>query len=462
VAAVRDWAGRSIALRLAASALFWSFLILLIAGLILSALYRDTTERAFDTRLLVHATDLASDLVSQGNPDQRELGTLGDPRFDLPLSGWYWQVGQPDARPRDIRSSRSLFGAQLPALVEPGDDSRFGEVRKGYRQGPEERMLRLVERDIDLGEDGRYVVRVAGPADEIESEVRRFTFSLTITFGLLGIALGLTTLLQIRFGLVPLTKLRTAVSSIRRGEAERIPGEYPRDIAPLAQELNLLLDTNREILERARTQVGNLAHALKTPLSVIVNEVGSAPDEVAARVREQARLMRDQVNYHLDRARAAALAGTLGTITDVEPVVAGLARTFQKIYHDRGLILETAVPPGTRFRGERQDLEEMIGNLIDNACKWARSQVEVSVETMSADERVWICVLIDDDGPGLPDEARAEMLKRGQRLDETKPGSGLGLSIVGDLAALYRGTLTLQRSPLGGLKAKLELPGDGG
>ncbi|HZB39282.1 MAG TPA: sensor histidine kinase, partial [Beijerinckiaceae bacterium] len=195
MAAVRDWAGRSIALRLAASALFWSFLILLIAGLILSALYRDTTERAFDTRLLVHATDLASDLVSQGNPDQRELGTLGDPRFDLPLSGWYWQVGQPDARPRDIRSSRSLFGAQLPALVEPGDDSRFGEVRKGYRQGPEERMLRLVERDIDLGEDGRYVVRVAGPADEIESEVRRFTFSLTITFGLLGIALGLTTLL---------------------------------------------------------------------------------------------------------------------------------------------------------------------------------------------------------------------------------------------------------------------------
>ena len=462
MAAVRDWAGRSIALRLAASALFWSFLILLIAGLILSALYRDTTERAFDTRLLVHATDLASDLVSQGNPDQRELGTLGDPRFDLPLSGWYWQVGQPDARPRDIRSSRSLFGAQLPALVEPGDDSRFGEVRKGYRQGPEERMLLLVERDIDLGEDGRYVVRVAGPADEIESEVRRFTFSLTITFGLLGIALGLTTLLQIRFGLVPLTKLRTAVSSIRRGEAERIPGEYPRDIAPLAQELNLLLDTNREILERARTQVGNLAHALKTPLSVIVNEVGSAPDEVAARVREQARLMRDQVNYHLDRARAAALAGTLGTITEVEPVVADLARTFQKIYHDRGLILETAVPPGTRFRGERQDLEEMIGNLIDNACKWARSQVEVSVETMSADERVWICVLIDDDGPGLPDEARAEMLKRGQRLDETKPGSGLGLSIVGDLAALYRGTLTLQRSPLGGLKAKLELPGDGG
>jgi signal transduction histidine kinase len=462
VLAVRNWAGRSIAVRLAASALFWSFLILLVAGLILSALYRETTERAFDTRLLVYATDLASDLVSQGNPDQRELGTLGDPRFDLPLSGWYWQVGQPDARPRDIRSSRSLFGAQLPALVAPGDDSRFGEIRKGYRQGPEERPLRIVERDIDLGEDGRYVVRVAGPADEIRNEVRRFVFSLTVTFGLLGIALGLTTLLQIRFGLVPLAKLRNAMSAIRRGEAERIPGEYPRDIAPLAQELNLLLDTNREILERARTQVGNLAHALKTPLSVIVNEVAGAPDEVALRVREQARLMRDQVNYHLDRARAAALAGTLGTLTEVEPVVAGLARTFQKIYHEKGLALETAVPAGARFRGERQDLEEMIGNLIDNACQWARSQVEVSVETARQAERVWLRVLIDDDGPGLPDDARAAMLKRGRRLDETKPGSGLGLSIVGDLAALYRGALTLDRSPLGGLRATLELPGDGG
>ncbi|HEX8167769.1 MAG TPA: sensor histidine kinase [Beijerinckiaceae bacterium] len=462
MAAARVLAGRSIAVRLAASALFWSFLILLVAGLILSALYRETTERAFDARLLVYATDLASDLVTQGNPDQRELGTLGDPRFDLPLSGWYWQAGQPDAPPRDIRSSRSLFGAQLTGLVPPGDSSRFGEIRKGYRKGPEDRMLRIVERDIDLGEDGRYVVRVAGPADEIATEVRRFIVSLTITFVLLGIALGATTLLQIRFGLGPLTKLRSALSAIRRGEAERIPGEYPRDIAPLAQELNLLLDTNREILDRARTQVGNLAHALKTPLSVIVNEVGTAPDEVAAKVREQARLMRDQVNYHLDRARAAALAGTLGTVTEAEPVIAGLARTFQRIYQDRTVAIATAIPPSTRFRGERQDLEEMIGNLVDNACKWAAARVEVSAETVREGDRAWLRVTIDDDGPGLPDEARAAMLERGRRLDETKPGSGLGLSIVGDLAALYRGMLTLDRSPLGGLRAVLELPGDAG
>src|SRR4051812_3333052 len=398
--AARVLAGRSIAIRLAASALFWSLLILLIAGLILSALYREATERGFDARLLVYATDLASDLVAAGNPDQRELGTLGDPRFDLPLSGWYWQVGQPDARPRDVRSSRSLFGAQLPALVPPGDNSRFGEIRKGYRQGPEDRTLRVLERDIDVGEEGRYIVRVAGPADEIAAEVRRFTISLAITFALLGIALGLSTLLQIRFGLGPLTRLRGALGAIRRGEAERLPGEYPRDIAPLAQELNLLLDTNREILDRARTQVGNLAHALKTPLSVIVNEVDSGPDELAARVREQAAIMHDQVGYHLDRARVAALAGTLGTITEVEPVILNLVRTFEKIYRDKRLVVETNLRATARFRGERQDLEEMIGNLVDNACKWARARVQVTAEAIRESERPVVRIAIDDDGPG--------------------------------------------------------------
>jgi signal transduction histidine kinase len=268
-----------------------------------------------------------------------------------------------------------------------------------------------------------------------------------------------TTLLQIRFGLNPLVRLRSAVTSIRRGETERIHGNYPRDIAPLADELNLLLDTNREILERARTQVGNLAHALKTPLSVIVNEVDHVPDEVAAKVREQAAVMRDQVNYHLDRARAAALAGTLGTATEVGPVVAGLARTFGKIYRDKDLEIGVHIPEAARFRGERQDLEEMIGNLVDNACKWAAGRVAISGEVARDGERARLVLTVEDDGPGLPEEARGT-LKRGRRLDESKPGSGLGLSIVSDLAALYRGSLDLSRSPLGGLAAVLDLPGD--
>jgi signal transduction histidine kinase len=456
-------AGHSIAVRLAASAVFWSLFILLIAGLILSTLYRETTERAFDQRLLVYANDLASDLVGQGpgDPEERDPG-IGDPRFDIPLSGWYWEVGRPGAASRDVRSSKSLLAAQLPRLVAEQENRRFGEIRRGYAPGPDDRALRVIERDIDLGEDGRYVVRLAGPADEIDQDVRRFVFALTITFALLGLALGSTTLLQIRFGLAPLLKLRSALSEIRRGEAERIPGEYPRDIAPLAQELNLLLDTNREILERARTQVGNLAHALKTPLSVIVNEADTAPGGVASKVREQAAVMRDQVTYYLDRARAAALAGTLGAITEVEPVIAGLVRTFAKIYDEKNLTIEVTIPAATRFRGERQDLEEMVGNLIDNACKWATSRVEVRVEAVREEGRGTLEITVGDDGPGLPEGAQAEMLKRGRRLDETKPGSGLGLSIVVDLATLYGGSLKLDACPLGGLCAVLNLPGDGG
>jgi signal transduction histidine kinase len=454
-------AGRSIAVRLAASALFWSFVILLIAGLILSALYRETSERAFDQRLLVYASQLAADLVALGDPEG-ELGPIGDPRFELPLSGWYWQVGRPDAQPRDVRSSKSLFGGQLPSLLGPEHGGRFGEIRKGYGPAPDERMLRLLERDIDLGEDGRFVIRVAAPADEIAADVRRFIGALVITFALLGLSLGFTTLLQIRFGLRPLVNLRSGLAAIRSGEAERIPGEYPRDIAPLARDLNLLLDTNREILERARTQVGNLAHALKTPLSVIVNEAENAPADVALKVREQAQIMRDQVAYYLNRARAAALAGTLGSITEVEPVVAALTRTFAKIYRDKDLTVETTIPPGTRFRGERQDLEEMAGNLIDNACKWAASRVSVTVEIGRDDDRSEIRIIIDDDGPGLAEEVRTEVPKRGRRLDETKPGSGLGLSIVTDLATLYRGRLSLEQAGAGGLRAVLALPGDGG
>ena len=453
-------ARQSIAVRLAVSALFWSLLILLIAAAILSALYREATERAFDQRLLAYANDLAADLATPGDPDRRALGWLGNPQFDIPLSGWYWQIGRPDAAARDLRPSKSLFGGRIPMLAAPDPNRRFGEIRTGYGRGPDERWLRIVERDIDLGEDGRFIVGVAGPADEIDRDVRRFTAALTVTFALLGAALAATTLFQIRFGLQPLAKLRGALAAVRRGEAERIPGSYPGDIAPLAQELNLLLDTNREILERARTQVGNLAHALKTPLSVVVNEVEGAPEDLAAKVREQAAVMRDQITYHLDRARAAALVGTLGALTEVEPVVAGLVRTFAKIYRDKGLAIDAGVAPGTRFRGERQDLEEMVGNLVDNACKWAERRVTVEVGVRRRNERPLLCIAVEDDGPGLPEAARAEMLKRGRRLDETKPGSGLGLSIVGDLAALYRGALRLEQASAGGLRAVLDLPGE--
>jgi signal transduction histidine kinase len=456
---MRLLAGRSIALRLAVSSLFWSCLILLVAGVILSTLYRETSENSFDERLLVYANDLAADLVTPGDADGREIPSLGDPRFSIPLSGWYWQVGRLDALPRDIHASRSLLGNPLPGLTAPGAERRFGPIRKDYVAGPEGRRERVVERDIDLGEDGRFVVRVAGPADEMWDDQARFVGALVVTFTLLGVALGLTTLLQIRFGLKPLIDLGGAVGSVRRGQTDRISGDYPHDIAPLAQELNLLLESNREILERARTQVGNLAHALKTPLSIIVNEADGPGDTLSDLVREQAAIMRHQVDYYLDRARAAALAGTLGAVTEVAPVMDGLVRTFAKIYRDRNLAITVTTEPNLRFRGERQDLEEMAGNLIDNACKWTRSRVEIRAESAERDGRSSLRIVVEDDGNGLPEPALREVLSRGRRLDETKPGSGLGLSIVSELVADYQGRFELGAASSGGLRAELELPG---
>jgi signal transduction histidine kinase len=279
----------------------------------------------------------------------------------------------------------------------------------------------------------------------------------------------------VRFGLAPLTRISQSLAAIRSGRAERLDGEFPVEIAPLARETNALLEANREIVERARTHVGNLAHALKTPLSVIVNEAAARGDDpLAQKVREQADIMRDQVSRQLERARLAARPTVVGTLTDVSPVVTALARTMQKIHRDRDIAIAVDAPEHAYFRGEQQDLEEMIGNLVDNGCKWARARVAIEVvvdgaaggaeqaqrvETSANGEHARVFIIVDDDGPGLSPAEREQVATRGRRLDETKPGSGLGLSIVVELAGLYNGALTLGTAPIGGLRAELALPG---
>jgi signal transduction histidine kinase len=453
----------SIAARLVVSAVVLSAVILLVAGLLLSTYYRRTTEFGFDERLNVYLKALVADVAGFGESDRTEPGSLGEPRFELPLSGWYWQIAKIDTErdsEQQVRTSKSLFASRLPPLSDLGVQTRRDGIAEAYATGPDGRGIRIVERLIDLGDEGRYLVAVAGDPEEILREIRQFNLALLGTFAILGVALAATSLAQVRFGLGPLASLRGAVNQIRRGEARRVEGVFPPEIAPLADELNLLVDANHEIIERARTHVGNLAHALKTPISVIVNEADVENTPLAAKVREQTALMRDQVQYYLDRARAAARAAAVGSVTEVEPVVSGMLRAFTKIQQGRGIVFSAAVEDGVRFRGERQDLEEMLGNLIDNAGKWARSLVTISVarDGERGHERPGLTVLIDDDGPGLAPEKRAEATRRGRRLDETVPGSGLGLSIVVDLAQLYGGTFALEDSPSGGLRARLMLP----
>jgi len=453
----------SLALRLFLSATAWIVIILAGMGVVLSSLYQDTVERSFDRRLDVYLRTLVSDLATPEEPGGEKFPqSLGEPMFELPLSGWYWQVVRNDKSPPEVRTSRSLWDAKLPQLDDANSTQNPTGTRQGYVQGPEDQKLRMLERPIDLGDDGRYTVAVAGDALEIDDEVRSFDRALFLTFAILSLGLLLTTMFQVRFGLAPLTRISQSLKAIRSGSAERLEGEFPVEIAPLARETNALLDSNREIVDRARTHVGNLAHALKTPLSVIVNEAAARGDDpLAAKVREQAAVMRDQIARHLERARIAARATVIGTATDVAPVVTALARTMEKIHRDRAVAIDVSAPPQARFRGERQDLEEMVGNLVDNACKWATARVAIEVVPEPAApgaESGRLRIIVDDDGRGLTPAEREQVAHRGERLDESKPGSGLGLSIVVELARLYGGGLTLGTAPIGGLRAELVLP----
>jgi signal transduction histidine kinase len=452
----------SLALRLFVSAAGWTGIILLITGFVLSSLYRDAVERSFDRRLNVFLRTLVAEVAAPDDSSERTPQSLGEPQFDLPLSGWYWQLTRLNAARPEVRSSRSLWDSGLPHLADMGVAATDDGTRRAYVPGPEDQRLRLIERTVDLGEDGRYLVAVAGDSQEIDDETHSFDRAIAATFAILAAVLLLTTMFQVRFGLAPLKRISESLAAIRAGTAERLAGRFPVEIEPLARETNALIDANREIVERARTHVGNLAHALKTPLSVMMNEAAARPDDpLAAKVGEQIVIMRDQVTRHLERARIAARATVVGSVTEVAPVAIALTRTMEKIYHPRGIAIDLDAPEGVRFRGERQDIEEMLGNLVDNACKWAQARVsiEVTQERQQDDPlKTIVRVVVDDDGPGLSPADRDQVARRGQRLDETKPGSGLGLSIVLELASLYGGNLTLSTAPIGGLRAELVLP----
>src|SRR5246127_2109484 len=402
----------SLATRLFFSATAWVVVILTITGFALSSVYRNATERAFDRRLNLYLRPLTAEVPPPDEPADRQFQSLGEPLFELPLSGWYWQITRTDTEKPDVRASRSLWDRKLPKLDERGLDLTAAGIRVTYVDGPEGQSLRMVERPVDLGAEGKFMVSVAGDATEIFDETRSFDYYLGGTFAALGIVLLLTTIFQVRFGLAPLKRISEPIADIRSGRAERLEGVFPVEIAPLARETNALIDANRGIVERARTHVGNLAHAIKTPLSVIVNEASAhGPDPFANKVLEQADVMRNQVAHHLERARIAARVTIVATVTEVAPAIEALRRTMEKIHRDRDITIEVKADPHARFRGERQDLEEMVGNLVDNACKWASSRVDIEVLVERPPEPgagPLLRIVVDDDGRGLSEAERTQ------------------------------------------------------
>ena len=436
--------------------------LLFSAALLLSNLFQAAVERNFDARLRAVLDGLLAnvELGTDGAPGMS--GKISDPRFTIPLSGWYWQVSPPKDKALGELASESSLEKRLVPGEEDLKTRDEGGVASFYMVDSKGKQLRVIEQKFKLfGGEDEFSFLVAGNFDELKEEISAFRRALYGVLALLGFGLLTAIIVQVRVALRPMQRMQQSLSAIRGGKAERLEGDFPSEMQPVAEELNLLIDANTEVINRARTQVGNLAHALKTPLSVLTNEAQSTKSTFAEKVSEQTQVMRDQVNLYLDRARRAARAQTLGSATDVEPVLTSLGRTIMRINQDRGVKIDVTVASGLKFRGEIQDLEEMTGNLIDNAAKWSAQAVKVSaapvIDPLDG-ARNWLLITVDDDGPGLPADKRADAVKRGRRLDESKPGSGLGLSIVTETAGMYGGTVVLDDAEIGGLRVLLRLP----
>jgi signal transduction histidine kinase len=438
----------SIGLRLILGACLWITAALAATAFLLTGMFRGYAEQTMQAELRDHAEELVE---LSGINDRGAVYLVRhpiDPRFNRSGSGWYWKVsidGEKEER------SASLDGQDFPAPAGRPDQAGLMYAAAG----PGNQPLQVFAQNLGSPKSvGGALILVAGPTAAIEKSVHSFNKTLAAILALLGLGLVGAVALQVRFGLQPLRQIRRTLSEIRAGRADRLDGQFPSEIKPLAHELNALLDHNTAVIERARVQTGNLAHALKTPLAVLANEADRPDGGNTEVVQQQTALMAHSIDRYLSRARAAGSREILGARAEVDSVVAGLSRTLESLYKEREIVITAEGTDHLVFRGERQDLEEMLGNLMDNACKWARSKVRVRGERMDGTVRL----TIEDNGPGIDDRQLEEVLRRGRQLDESSPGSGLGLHIVHDLIGLYAGSLILTRSPLGGLSATLEIP----
>lgn len=464
--------------RLLLAAAAWIALALLVVALVLSTLFRQHVEAELAERMQAQldqligalrstAGDTGADTVVAAAPAGRSVRLQrepAEPGFRQPYSGVYWAVQQPDG---SLLRSRSLWDHRLDL---PWAQTPANGIGRLTAAGPRGQSLVFWTRRVQLpGLDAPVTVASGADVSRIEQSTHSFTQTLAASLVALFIGLMGAAWLQVHLGLAPLRSLRGALGRLRAGQAQQLGGQHPAEVQPLVDDLNDLLAENAAIVDNARSQTGNLAHALKTPLAVMGNAAAAMPGPDGELLRGQLAQLHRQVERHLVRARAAAVvrsaARSPGPGTPVRPVVDELLRTLGRLHAERGLQFEVrgpvdagAVAEATHFRGDAHELHEMLGNLLDNACKWARSRVRIDIEHDNAGGLPMLFISVGDDGPGIPPALRDSVLQRGARLDESRPGSGLGLAIVDDLARLHGGSLRLGESALGGLDACLRLP----
>jgi signal transduction histidine kinase len=442
---------RSLQARLAIGGLLWVCLGVTLSGAAIFELIDAQVTEQFQHEVTDHMRELQGLYLSSTSPDGLAR-PLSDPRFQSPESGFYWQIWRGGA---PVLRSVSLLGRDmlLPEDAAPQDRARV--------QGLGQNLI-FASQEIEApSQGGRAVVAVG--IDERQQQAVMSAFQRPLFASLVAVALGLAAAAsaQVVFGLRPLRRMRAALADVRAGKAETLPEDFPSEVQPLVSDLNDVIRFNREMIQRARAQAGNLAHALRTPLTILSGEADrlarEGKPEAAAAILQECRVMRRQIDHQIARARAAANRTIAGPQVRAAPLIGEVVGAVGRLHADRGVVFANDVDADIEVDCDPNDLQEILGNLLDNAGKWARSEVRI---TGHADTRA-VEFAVEDDGPGVPEAERAKVFGIGERLDERPSGGGLGLAIVRDLVDLYDGTIRLEQGGLGGLRAVVRLPRPG-
>lgn len=445
--------GNTLSGRLFLLSSFWAVFSIALIAFFISNGYRNSAEARLTQLLSANLYNLMGVIEPDEAGKLSGLPDLRDARFLNFQSGYYWSVVEIN-NPENRVSSVSLADEVITQSSNTSFDSNF--ERKFHTQDKAGNKIIGVEAHIFLGEGDRlYSFKITANKDDLNQEVNTFIRDLVLLLVLFAIGFVLATYFLVRFGLSPLREVSDRLTDIREGKAERLEGDFPKEIQPLVDETNSMIQSNNLVIERARTQVGNLAHALKTPLAVLKNEAGGASPKIKKILDQQTTQMHNHVQSYLERAQIAARAGSVTSRTKINNVVERMLRVMAKLNPDLNFTFKGA-DLNLVFAGEQQDLEEILGNLLENAAKFAKSDIVISSKL--GEEANSLKIVVEDDGEGLTEKDMKKAMARGVRLDETKPGTGLGLSIVKDIASEYDGEITLSTSSLGGLKAALKLP----
>ena len=443
----------SLAVRLFFSATVWIMLTLVSAGLLLSDLNQNSNFKAFDDRLNLSLETLIGASRLDSSDGITVVSTIGDPRYFQPYSGWYWQIND---GAKTLARSRSMWDQvfTIDKRLIGGRSQFVSQVQSNDNQLKkiEKKKLHIIQREISFpGYKNPVTFTVSGDTQEYQENIKKFDNTLSTILIALGVGLMFAVFLQVNFGLLPLNKIKTALFKIRNGDEKNLQDPYPLEVQPLATEINNLLEHNEKIIERAKTHVGNLAHVLKTPLAVVSNEI-DGKDKILS---NQVQLMKRQIDRYLKKAHLDSVGKVTKEKINIIELSKKMIGIFLKLYPSKDIQMSSNLEKGYVL-SSFEDMEEVIGNIVENSCKWAGKRVLLEIKESNDNN---IHMVFSDDGPGLPQDKMKKVFARGFRLDEQTPGTGLGLNIVKDIVETSKGKVWLTKSSeLGGLEVNIKLP----